>query len=169
MIAAVHRASNSSSLGWGLHSYLDSHSTSMRGMVICYFVDEKVETQRGSMICPSLCKTVQSRAGIQSLSSGYLSGHQLRMGWEGRPAYLTLFLADALPLGGASLVAQWWRIRLQCKSHKRLEFDHWVGKIPWRRAWKPTPVFLPGNSLGQRSLEGYSPWCHKELDMTEVT
>ena len=45
-------------------------------------------------------------------------------------------------------------------------FDPWVGKIPWRRAWQPTPVFLPGESHGQRSLVGYSPWDHKESDMT---
>ena len=37
-------------------------------------------------------------------------------------------------------------------------FDLWVGKIPWRRKWQPTPVFLPGKSYGQRSLAGYSPW-----------
>ena len=37
----------------------------------------------------------------------------------------------------------------------------------WRRKWQPTPVFLPGESHGQRSLMGYSPWGHKELDMTE--
>ena len=41
------------------------------------------------------------------------------------------------------------------------------GKIPWRRAWQPTPVFLPGESHGQRSLEGYSPRSHKESDMIE--
>ena len=35
-------------------------------------------------------------------------------------------------------------------------FDPWVGKIPWRRAWQPTPVFLPGESHGQRSLVGYT-------------
>ena len=40
---------------------------------------------------------------------------------------------------------------------KRHEFDLWVRRIPWRRAWQPTPVFLPGESLGQRSLAGYSP------------
>ena len=40
---------------------------------------------------------------------------------------------------------------------KRRRFDPWVGKIPWRRAWQPTPVFLPGASHGQRSLAGYSP------------
>ena len=38
------------------------------------------------------------------------------------------------------------------------QFDPWVGKIPWRRAWQPTPVFLPRKFLGQRSLVGYSPW-----------
>ena len=44
--------------------------------------------------------------------------------------------------------------------------DPWVGKIPWRKAWQPNPVFLPGKSHGQRSLAGYSPWGHKELHMT---
>ena len=44
-----------------------------------------------------------------------------------------------------------------CRRHKRLQFDPWVGKIPWRRAWQPTPVFLPGESYGQRCLEAYSP------------
>ena len=38
-----------------------------------------------------------------------------------------------------------------------LGFDPWVGKIPWSRKWKPTPVFLPGKFHGQRSLVGYSP------------
>ena len=45
----------------------------------------------------------------------------------------------------------------------------WLGKIPWRRKWQPTPVFLPGKSEGQRSLSSYSPWSHKELDMIEAT
>jgi len=40
---------------------------------------------------------------------------------------------------------------------KRRRFNPWVGKIPWRRAWKPTPVFLPRESYGQRSLVGHSP------------
>ena len=46
-------------------------------------------------------------------------------------------------------------------------FDPWVGKITWRWPWQPTPVFLPGEFYGQRSLVGYSPWGHKESDMTE--
>ena len=47
----------------------------------------------------------------------------------------------------------------QCRRHKKCGFDSWVGKIPWRRTWQPTPVFLPRKSQGQRSLVGYSPWC----------
>ena len=42
-----------------------------------------------------------------------------------------------------------------CRRHKRHGFDAWVGKIPWRRAWQTTPVFLPGKFHGQRSLAGY--------------
>ena len=48
-------------------------------------------------------------------------------------------------------------------------FNPWVRKIPWRRTWQPTPVFLPGESHGQRSLVGYSPWGCKESDMAEAT
>ena len=48
-------------------------------------------------------------------------------------------------------------------------FDLWVGKILWRWAWQPTTEFLPGESHRQRSLTGYSPWGHKELEMSEVT
>ena len=46
-------------------------------------------------------------------------------------------------------------------------FDPWMGKVPWRRKWQSIPVFLPGESHGQRSLVSYSPWGHKESDMTE--
>ena len=44
--------------------------------------------------------------------------------------------------------------------------ETWVGKIPWRPAWQPTPVFLPGEFHGQRSLAGYSPWGRNESDTT---
>ena len=47
---------------------------------------------------------------------------------------------------------------MRCRSHG---FDHWVRKIPWRRKWQPTPVFMPGKSHGQRSLVGYSPWGYR--------
>ena len=44
-----------------------------------------------------------------------------------------------------------------CRRHRRYRFDPWVGKIPWRRKWRPTPVFLPEGSHGQWSLVGYNP------------
>ena len=55
----------------------------------------------------------------------------------------------------------------QGRRCKRCGFHPWVRKIPWRRKWQPTPVFLPGKSHGQRSLAGYSPWGRKELDTTD--
>ena len=62
----------------------------------------------------------------------------------------------------------WWlsskEPACQCRRHR---FDPWVGKIPWRSKWQPTRVFLLGESLGQRSLVGYSPWGRKESGMTE--
>ena len=46
-------------------------------------------------------------------------------------------------------------------------FNPWVGKVPWRRKWQPTPVFLPGKSYEQRSLVGYRQWGLQELNVTE--
>ena len=61
----------------------------------------------------------------------------------------------------------WWqRITCQSKRHKRHRFDPWVGKIPCSRKWQLTPVFLPGEFNGQRSLAGYFPWGCRELDTT---
>ena len=57
-------------------------------------------------------------------------------------------------LPAPSLVPPWKRTRL---PSRRCRFDPWAGKILWRRAWQPTPIFLPGESHGQRSLAGYSP------------
>ena len=51
------------------------------------------------------------------------------------------------------------------KGDERL--DPWVGRIPWSGKWHSTPVFLPGESHGQGSLVGHSPWGLKESDMTE--
>ena len=51
----------------------------------------------------------------------------------------------------------------QCRRHRRLEFNPWVRKTPWRRKWQPTRVFLPGKSHVQKSLEGYSSWGCKRV------
>ena len=63
------------------------------------------------------------------------------------------------------IMAQMVRI---CLQWGRPGIDPWVGKIPRRRNWQPTPGFLPGESHGQRTLAGYSPWGCKEADTTEA-
>ena len=55
---------------------------------------------------------------------------------------------------------------MQCR---RPRFNPWVGKTSWRSAWQPTPVFLPGESHGQKSLVGCSPWGHKRVGRDLVT
>ena len=62
-------------------------------------------------------------------------------------------------ISGASLVAQ-----MVCG---RSGVDRWVGKLPWRSEWQPTPVFLQGEFHGKRSLVSCSPWGHKESDTTK--
>ena len=52
-------------------------------------------------------------------------------------------------------------------SCERLGINPWIRKMPWRRKWQPTPVFLPGELHGQKSLAGYSPWTCKESDTSE--
>ena len=81
--------------------------------------------------------------------------------------FVKLFLDSSCRgfLGGASGKES----ACQCWRHKRCRFDPWLRKIPWRRPWQPTPVFLPGESLGQRTLVGYGPQGHKESDTTEAT
>ena len=54
-----------------------------------------------------------------------------------------------------------------CLRSRRPGFHPWVRKIPWKREWLPTLVFLPGEFDGQRFLEGHSAWGHKESDMSE--
>ena len=56
----------------------------------------------------------------------------------------------------------------QCRRCKRYRFDPWVKKMPWRRNWQSSLIFLPGELHGQRSLAGYNLWGCKELDTTEV-
>ena len=75
----------------------------------------------------------------------------------GRWVFYHFTTGQPLP-GGASGI----KSPRQCR---RQGLDPWVEKIPWRGKWLPTPVFLPGKFHGQRSLVGYSPSCHKELDM----
>ena len=89
--------------------------------------------------------------------------------WDGqklllRSLYYFLTKNMASPAGSAVK-----RICLQCRRLRRGRFNTWLGKIPWKGAWQPTPVFLPEESHGQRSLAVYSPWSCKESDRMEAT
>ena len=64
-----------------------------------------------------------------------------------------------------SLVSQ--MVKNSPAMQERPKLNLWFGKIPWRREWQPTPVFLPGKSRELRSLVGYSPWSRRQSDMTE--
>ena len=70
-------------------------------------------------------------------------------------------------LGGGGERLRWPSGKESACQCRRCRFYPWLGKIPCRGKWQPAPVFLPGKSHGQRSLAGYSPWGHKESDMTE--
>ena len=70
--------------------------------------------------------------------------------------HLQAHLDFCLPSSLAGL-PWWYRGESVCLQCGRPGFHPWVGKIPWRRKWQPTPVFLPGESHGRRSLVGYSP------------
>ena len=72
--------------------------------------------------------------------------------------------ANPLQFSWASVAAQMVRIHLQCG---RPGFDPWAGRIPWRKEQLPTPLFLPGEFCGQRSLAGYRRRGRKELHTTE--
>ena len=80
-----------------------------------------------------------------------------------RKIHVNIQLSNIHRIYRASLVAQ--RVK-HLPAMQGPRFDPWVGKISWRRKWQPTPVFLPGESHGQRSLVGYSPRGGTELDMT---
>ena len=83
----------------------------------------------------------------------------MRKQWD-KNSLLNIYLELGTGFPGGFMVKE---SACQCR---RLRFDPWVGKIPWRRKWQPTPVFLPGESHGQRNLVGYSLQGCKELDMT---
>ena len=70
-------------------------------------------------------------------------------------------------LSGTSLMAQWVKNPPQYRRHRRRRFIPWVRKIPWRKKWQPTPVFLPEKFHGQRSLVDCSSKGHKDSDRTE--
>ena len=101
----------------------------------------------------------------------YVPGHMLPVGCASSscqqymsPLYFICIANKSFP--GGSVVKE---STCQCRRYRIHGFVSWVRKISWRRKWQPTPAFSPGKSHGQRRLAGYSPWGHKESDMTEHT
>ena len=81
--------------------------------------------------------------------------------WVTTTSFIKLHLVLSFPGGSV--------VKNPSRRHRRYRFPSISGKIPWRRKMKPTPVFLPGEVHGQRRLEGYNPWCHKESVTTKHT
>ena len=87
--------------------------------------------------------------------------------FQGRPGNDTWVLF--LLLSQAFNTLPWWfRWQGECLQCRRPGFHPWVRKIPWRRKWQPTPVFLPGKSHRWRSVAGPSPWGHKARELVGV-
>ena len=112
------------------------------------FLKNKVSVKQRSLLC-SVQSTLMQNLLNQFLQLGGLIRYEILKG-KGFP-------------GGTGAKEP----ACQCRRRKRCRFDPWVGKIPWRRAQQPTPVFLPGES--QAPVVGSHPWGHKESDLTEVT
>ena len=140
--------------------------------IVCHFITTISKQAEGSLLWPCLCKI--RRSALLSSFLAFADGHCPLL----QSVYSLLILPSirkkSWKYSGSAIVTyrkKWINnIHLgfpggasgkeptcQCRRHKRCRFDPWVRKIPWRRAWQPTPVFLPGESYGQRSLGVYSP------------
>ena len=76
-------------------------------------------------------------------------------------------LGICFPISWRVWKPQWFIGKEPAYQCRRCGLESWVRKTPWKRKWQPTPVFLSGESHGQKSLAGYQPWRGKESDMTE--
>ena len=77
--------------------------------------------------------------------------------------------SGSLRVGKFPMLPGWLSGKESACQCRRCGFDPWVGKIPWRMSWQPSPAFLSGKSHGQRSLVGYSPWGLKRVGHDLVT
>ena len=110
------------------------------------------------MACGILVSAPRIEPGPSAVEASSLN-HQTTKGFPQLLTIYPLLVFQGLP---------WWlRQERICLKYERPRFYPWIRKILWRREWQPTPVFLPGESHGQRSLSGYSPWGCKESDTTE--
>ena len=121
------------------------------------------------LICISLTTNDAEHSFLASLSRPGKMSIQAFCRVKNLPiCFLIVELQEFLYKFWTSQVAQWVKNLPAIQRHRRCgrrRFDPWVGKIPWKRKWQPTPVFSPGASHGPRSLSGYSSWGCKESDV----
>ena len=150
---------------WAEHLHLGLHRTSRR----CLFLQGSVMGRRWR---------VKEKSGVWLTFFSFLAHC-----FVGCPASFTCFVLLAVQhlllicfldtvcipqLFCTSQAALVVKNSLPMQETQEMQVRSWVRKIPWRRAWQPTPVSLPGETHGQRSLAGYSPWGRRESDMTEA-
>ena len=168
-------------LGWGIVRDL---ILLIPWSVLMVMINERVEQSKASMMRTAIrgiklinygqvqptvqpCSTNQTGtlASPLSQSAALWTEHD----WTALSLHCLYYSTDfGQPYGDIGL-PRWLsgkRLCLQCWRHRKHGFRSWVGKVPWRRKWQLTPVFLPGKSHGQRSLVGYRPCSHKESDTT---
>ena len=152
------------------------------GTVIRRGNDAKVSKPTGSLLQPSsyscVLKIILKSRALRDFPGGQVveNLHSQCRGSSSIPGQGSrsrmLQLGASMPKLKRSLMPQgefpWWLKWLIIHlKWRRPRFNPWIGNIPWRREWLPTPVFLLGEFNGQRSLVGYSPWGCKESDTTE--
>ena len=134
----------------------------LRGIGSCFCAETRWGGQVGGRL-----EARGLEAAPSALLPAWLWGEQGRV-WSGATPRLSWAPREAAfakkeGCGTSCLQCRRWR------RHKRCRFNPWVGKMPWRREWEPTPVFLPGEFHGQRSLAGYHPQDCEKSDMTVAT
>ena len=125
-------------------------------LLIRTFSTKSSQPSRWPGQAPGLCDNTQNN--ILLIHDLFLATSSLN-----GPSQCMHFISDSILI----FYHYWLSSKESTCQCRRCRFDPWLGKIPWRRKWQPTPAFLPEKSHGQRSLVGYSPRGCKELGMTE--
>ena len=140
------------------HTYSQLISHLRRGTFTFHFYALEKEMATHSSVLAWRIPGIGEPGGLPSMGS-----HRVGHNWSD----LAAAAADKGRVSQEALVVK--NLSANAGRCKRCRFNPWIGMIPWRKAWQPTPVFLPGDSHRQRSLAGYIPQGHKESDTAEET
>ena len=156
---------------WRSHflSFLEKEKV-FRSQIFLFLEDVEVNTRIAVAICPLRESQPQEKLFPHKANRNIrILEHVLKCIFHLMWANQAYFLLSQFGLWFLLIKThiRWLRQLTICLQRGRPGFDPWVRKIPWGRKWQPTPVFLPGEFHGQRSLAGYGPWGHKESDTTE--